>query len=52
MLNLIDIAANGFWGGKFKRSFLMLESLTLLHHPNVYLNLLIATMKKKRGMGV
>ena len=32
--------------------FLMLESLTLVHHLIAPLNLLIATMKKKRGVNI
>ena len=30
----LDIVTNGFWGGRFNRSFLMLEFLTLVHHQS------------------
>ena len=33
-------------------SFLMLESSTLVYHLTVPLNLLIATMRKKRGISM
>ena len=45
----LDIAANGFWGGKFEHSF---EFSTLVHHPIIYLSLLIAAMRGRRDVGM
>ena len=44
----LDIAANGFWGGRFECSFLMLEFLTLVHHLIILLSLLIVAMRGRR----
>ena len=43
----LDIATNGFLVGKFE--FFLLESLTLIHHLIIPLNLLIAAMKSKEA---
>ena len=37
----LDIAANGFWGGRFESSFLMLEILTLVHHLIILFSLMV-----------
>ena len=48
----LDIAANGFWGGRFEHSFLMSEFLTLVHHLIIILSLLIVAMRGRRDISM
>ena len=47
----LDIAANGFWGGRFER-FFMLEFLTPVHHLIILLSLLIIAMRGRRDVSM
>ena len=47
-----DIATNGFWGGRFERSSLMLEFSTLVRHQIILLNLLIVAMRGRRDVSM
>ena len=48
----LDIAANGFWGGRFEGSFFMSEFSTLVHHLIILLSLLIVAMRGRRDVSI
>ena len=48
----LDIADNGFWGGRFEHSFLMLEFLILVQHLIILLSLLIVAMRGRRDVSM
>ena len=48
----LDIAANGFWGGRFECSFLMLDFSTLVYHLIILLSLLIIAMRGRRDISM